>query len=102
MPTIEPRAEALTRQEGTGFLTMSAMSKILTEIEALPVHSISGYEWECGVCHFHFAHRECWSSGVKADIDGEVDPDERPVDHGELLSRAQVLMIIRDLARWYA
>jgi hypothetical protein len=58
------------------------------------VHSISGYEWECDECHWHFQGRECWRTGVVADRDGEVDGAERPVDHDRLVSLDQVLALL--------
>lgn len=82
--------------------------KMSAIIEALPVHSISGYEWECDGCHYHWAKREvivpfqesrvipydCDTCGVAVTQDENVDRDGVPCDHDELLLRSQVLEAI--------
>ncbi len=81
----------------------------LERIELLPVHVISGYEWECDTCHYHFGH---WDNGervpevcrycgddITADNDcNYFDPSGRACDHRDLLSREAVLDILKEAA----
>jgi hypothetical protein len=68
-------------------------------IEALRVHGIAGYEWECSECHYHFVNQPCLVTGKLADADGEFDSAEAPCDHGALLDRGAVLRVIVELER---
>lgn len=57
-------------------------------IEALPVHSIDGYEWECDICQFRFAHSQTPPpDGV---TEGSYDPDGVLCTHLALLDRDRV------------
>lgn len=51
---------------------------------ALPIHSISGYEWDCDLCQYDSA------------LGQYVDSDRQPCDHGELLDRGRVLALLSD------
>ena len=63
----------------------------IERIKALPVHRISGYEWECYECHYHFVGRACSITGEVATEDGEVDSGCQPSRHSELVERDDVL-----------
>lgn len=78
------------------------------KIESLRVHPISGYEWECDECHYHWAEREVITPFVESRVvprecdtchtiiteDGNVDSLGRPSDHEDLVSRADVLAVL--------
>lgn len=59
---------------------------LIAKVEALPRHSISGYEWECGECGMEFV------TGDYTDSQGNV------CDHLALLDRELVLRLLRDPA----
>ncbi len=74
---------------------------ILAAVSALPVHSISGYEWECDTCHF--GHPNMAGESPPCEVCGKVHDDRnlwdydstgRPCDHGNLLDRDAVLAAI--------
>ena len=81
----------------------------LEQVESLPIHVISGYEWECDTCHYHFAY---WADGQRipmvcsncgdditdANDVNYYDPSGRLCDHRDLLSRDAVLDILRGAA----
>jgi hypothetical protein len=55
---------------------------ITAAIEALPVHSISGYEWECANCEYD------WDRGT------DVDSLGNPCDHMTLIDRDAVIRLL--------
>ena len=55
---------------------------IRAAIEALPIHSIGGYEWECANCEYD------WQSGMERDALGNV------CDHETLIDRELVLRLL--------
>lgn len=65
-------------------------------VEALPVHTIGGYEWECYECHYHFANHPCHIAehGTPAH-DQEVSSDGQPSQHDRLVDLDQVLAIVQ-------
>jgi hypothetical protein len=63
------------------------LDEVIAAIEALPVHEISGYEWECDECHWDFK---------RADGETNVDSQGNPCDHRDLLDRKLVLAILKD------
>lgn len=84
-----------------------AMKDLRSAIEALPVHEIEGYEWECYTCHFH-SH---WLGddgplpcghplAARADHGtDEYDADGVMCDHRSLLDRDRVLAVLAELER---
>jgi hypothetical protein len=54
---------------------------IRAAIDALPVHSIGGYEWECANCHYD-------------DLNQEVDALGNVCDHETLIDRELVLRLL--------
>jgi hypothetical protein len=88
---------------------MSDVDSIIAAIKALPSHYISGYEWECDGCHYHWNTREsvepfvvipraCEECGKVITRDENVDSTGRPADHDELISRDLVIETIRAVA----
>jgi len=72
------------------------ISRLRAALEGLTVHGISGYEWECDACHYHFMNRSCHISGHGTpDHDAYVDDAGNECDHGKLLDRTAVLAEIK-------
>ena len=82
-------------------MTRVKSSDVRLAIEALPAHSISGYEWECHTCHYH----DVWPGNntplpcghPRTSGSDEYDPDGIACDHGNLLDRDRVLAILTGL-----
>ena len=84
---------------------MERVTFIREQIEALPVHSIHGYEWDCAACHYHYMFGndpsgKCGSCGRVVDdpnVQDMCDNNGRPCTHDALLDRDQVIEV---LSRW--
>lgn len=64
---------------------MDRLRSLRETIEALPVHSIDGYEWDCDICTYR-------PSAPGGNEDWETrDPNGRICDHRELVDRTALM-----------
>lgn len=78
---------------------MNRIDDAYGRIEALPIHSIYGYEWDCANCHFHYRAADgfCGGCGLLYDeamANVYADALGEPCDHGAMLDRDAVLQAI--------
>lgn len=69
------------------------LDELRAKVEALPVHSISGYEWECDNCQYRYFDSD--PPPIKG-YEGTYDSAGNPCDHGSLLDRDLVLAALRE------
>ena len=77
--------------------------ELVKALEALPKHGISGWEWECSTCHYHWdvaysdLPENCDVCGHRMlDNGGQyVDDDGYPCDHGRLIDLDRALEVVR-------
>ncbi len=62
------------------------MKDLLRAIESLPIHTISGYEWECAECEYN------WDSSQYEDRQGNG------CDHGRLIDLDLLLVRLKEPA----
>ena len=74
--------------------------RIAEAMKRLTIHSIDGYEWDCGACHYRFESDECPIHGMRGCpcTEGYFDADGHEADHSALLDRAAVLAILEPTA----
>jgi rubrerythrin len=93
---------------------MMIKSKLIEAVANLPGHAISGHEWECSSCHYHFDRRPgawrkgsfvrdpggkpppCPICGVPQVRDEEIDTAGNQCDHVDLIDRKLVLQLLED------
>ena len=66
------------------YAVRAALDDLERAVEGLPIHYISGYEWECADCRYD-------------DVGGgEIDRDGIRCDHDDLLAHGRVLRLITE------
>ena len=78
-------------------------TELVKALENLPKHGISGYEWECSACHYHWDviydgdPEACVVCGHRTmDNPGSyVDDDGHPCDHDRLIDLDRALEVVR-------